>query len=360
MNRIVITNGIVITPQKAIRGKVYIEGKKISRPKKKSPDFKINARGLFVSPGFIDLHIHGDPIKISKREARFGTTSFLCGIHDAKASTIRASLKQMGQVNQQPGAKALGLYMEGPCVNPKMRGALLRKWIKKPSADALKKILKSSRGKIKIITVAPEIRGMLGLIKYMKTKKVIPSIGHTDATYAEAIRGINTGASLATHAFNRMRSLSQREPAATGAVLLDKRIAAEVLLDNIHLHLALFNLLILCKGSDKIVLVTDSVASGPIPGSRKYGAVYKMKDGTFAGGCLTMNQAVRNALKIGELKIHQAVNMASLNPARVLGIDKKKGSLSLGKDADIVIFDEKLDVKLAMSEGKIIFRKRGF
>jgi N-acetylglucosamine-6-phosphate deacetylase len=360
MDKIIITNGKLITPERVLRGEVYIERGKISRARKSPGALRINARGMFVSPGFIDLHIHGDPIKISRREARFGTTAFLCGIHDAQANTIRTSLKQMDCADRTSGARALGLYMEGPYVNPKMRGALLKRWIKKPDINALKKIIKLSGGKMKIITVAPEVKGMLKLIKYMKAKKIIPSIGHTDATYAETRRGIGAGASLVTHMFNRIRPLSQREPAATGAILTDKKVAAEVLLDNIHLHPALFNLLLLCKGDDKIILVTDSVASGPLPGSRKCGTVYKTKDGAFAGGCLTMNRAVKNAQRSGGLEIHQAVKMASLNPARVLGMDKNKGSLSLGKDADILIFDDGLDVKLTLVEGKIVFKKKSF
>jgi len=349
-----ITNARVLTPDGIIEnGAIRIEDGIIAEISRKAAGMgeDINAKGGFVAPGFIDLHIHGKPEKISAREVKFGTTSFLLG----SAERIPAAIEELGEMDKPRGARALGLYLEGPYLNPKMRGALPSGSLRSPNLAEAGELVEKFKGHAKVIVIAPELKGAIAVIKIFRKHGVRVSLGHTDATYEEAKRGIDAGAALATHTFNRMRALDHREPGAAGSVLDDNRVYAEVLLDGVHIHPAAFRILLRCKGRDRVILVTDSVASGPLPGSVRRGGVFQLGDGTFAGSALTMNRALENAVDYGAT-LADAVNMAALNPARFLGIDKKKGSIERGKDADIVVFDEKFNVKLTMVKGLIVYR----
>ena len=359
---IVIKNADIIAPRGIKRGNVIIEKGKIASIKKTGsmvfPGTTIDAKGAFVSAGFIDLHIHGDVAKIAKTQIKFGTTSFLKTIYESSPQALKAELYAIEKMNtDKDGAIALGLNMEGPFINKNMRGALLEKYIKTPSAKLAQEIIKRCKRQLKIMTIAPELRASPGIIKLLKRNNISASIGHTDADFAKAKKAIALGAGYATHVFNRMRGMAQREPGALGAILDDERIVAEIILDGIHVHPACFRILLKSKGSDKIVLATDSVACGPIPGSTRCGKFFITRDGTYAGSALTMNKAVKNAIAFGNLDICEAVKMATINPAKVLKIDKKKGSIEKGKDADIIIFDKDLNIKTAIVNGKIVFNR---
>ncbi|MFH1406895.1 MAG: N-acetylglucosamine-6-phosphate deacetylase [Candidatus Omnitrophota bacterium] len=350
-----ITNARIITPEgESRRGEIIIKGRKI-----KSIRFKncrggdINAGGNFVSPGFIDLHIHGGPEKIAKREIKYGTTAFLWGLHTASFDEIISAAKKIPELNKQAcGAKILGLYLEGPWVSPKMRGAIPRSSLRSINLKHAEELIKKTGDLIKVVVVAPELTNAPALIRYLRKRKIRVSIGHSDATYRQTKEAISLGITLATHTFNRMRALGHREPGAVGAVLEDERVYAEILLDGIHIHPAAFKLLLKTKGADRIILVTDSVASGPMPGSVRRGRIFQMKNGVFAGGTLTMNRAIKNAVSCG-IGIADAVKMAALNPARFLGIAGRIGSIGPGKDADLVIFDKNFNVQTALLKGRI-------
>jgi len=349
-----IINANIIAPRGVKRGNIFIKQGKIIDVtfgrKKYFADKTIDAKGNFASPGFIDLHIHGDAETISKTQLRSGTTGFLKAIYAASKYKTE---------QYKTGTLCLGINMEGPFINKKMRGALPAKFIKKPVLKYATEIITQARGTLKIMTIAPEVPGNYEIINLLRKHGIMPSIGHTDSDFTQAKKAVEQGARYATHVFNRMRGLSQREPGALGAVLEDDRVVAEIVLDGKHVHPACFRILLKTKGSDRIVLATDSVACGPIPGSRRKGIFFILKDGTYAGSALTMNQAVKNAVKFGGISIHEAVKMATLNPAKVLGISNKKGTIEKGKDADIIIFDGALDIKTAIVNGHIVYNKLG-
>ena len=190
--------------------------------------------------------------------------------------------------------------------------------------------------------------------------KIISSIGHSDAAYESAIEGIDAGITHATHIFNAMSGLDRREPGVVGAVLLDDRVVAEIILDLIHVHKALFALLLKSKKKDNVIIVTDSLASEIPEGVRESGGAYRFEDGKLAGSSLTMIQALKNAVRNCNVPLPDALKLITQNPAKLLGVEDKKGSISVGKDADIVIFDREFDVKATVVHGKIAYEKKGF
>jgi len=219
-------------------------------------------------------------------------------------------------------------------------------------------------GSLKMMTIAPEIPGAIDIIKKLKKNKVVAAIGHTNATYEEALKGFDAGITHATHMFNAMSALHHRKPGAAGAILTDDRVSAQLIADGKHLHPAVVKLVVKQKGPDKIALITDSMSAAGLPdGKYVYnGLKYEAKNGlavycgadTFIGTALTLNKIVKRIVDMGIVDLKDAVRMASLVPAKVLGIEKKKGSLEVGKDADIVVMDKNCNVKTTIIAGEII------
>ena len=353
-----IKNGNLILKDAVLKNSsLLIDGSKISSVGKPRPDAKgaiiIDAEGCFVSAGFIDCHIHGSPGKIFRNEARSGTTSFVVAESAAPLAKIYEDIESINKfVKTDPlGPNVLGVHIEGPYISLKKRGAQNPRYIKRPDAGEVPEIIKRCGSLLKIMTIAPELEGAIPLIKLLKRNGVIASIGHSDATYKGALEGISAGARHATHLFNAMSGVNKSTRKTTSgvvtAVLSDNRVTTEVILDLIHVHKSLFRLLLKSKPLDDIILITDSVRNTIKSG------VYRLKDGTIAGSALTMIKAVENAVKAGGLSLVNAVRLATLNPARFLGVDSRKGALEAGKDADIVIFDRKFKVKVVIIRGKI-------
>ena len=246
---------------------------------------------------------------------------------------------------ENQGAKILGAHMEGPFINEKYKGAQKADNIIRPNYDIIKDYLDI----IKIITLAPEMDEDHNFIKKVKSNsKITLSIGHSDASYEETLKAIEDGITHATHTFNAMTPLNHRKPGIVGGIFASD-ITCELIADTIHVHPAIFNILINVKQKDKIVLITDSMRAGCMKcgiyelGGQKViveNGAAKLQDGTLAGSVLTLNKAVNNMVNHSNLEIYEAVAMASNVPAKVIHMDDKKGSLEVGLDADIVIFDE--------------------
>jgi len=359
-----IVNGATVTIND---GKIAAIGRKIA-PKRGS--FVIDAKGCFVSPGFIDCHIHGEPGKIFFNEARHGTTAFVIAESCAPLNYIYKRAEGIKEfIRRHPfGPNLLGLRLEGPYISKEKAGAQDAACIRKPDAEELHNIIDRCSPVLKLMTIAPELKGATPLIKLLRRHKIIASIGHSDATYESAIEGIDAGIVHATHTFNAMSGIDRREPGVVGAVLMDDRVTAEIILDLIHVHRALFRLLLKSKRKDKVILVTDSLAAAEVIHSRRgrlnvpYGqsiqaksGAYRFSDGRLAGSSLTMIGALKNAVKSANLPLQEALNTITLNPAKLLGIEEKKGSITAGKDADMVIFNEEFDVKMTMIRGNIVY-----
>jgi len=335
----------------------------------------IEAEGKYISPGFIDVHIHGcggsdvmdadiSALKtISYTMAKGGTTSFLATTMTLHKENIYQALNSVRDAMKEniKGAKILGAYLEGPFLSADYTGVHKKEYILKPDFEFIKYFLDV----IKIITIAPEEDAGFEFIKQVKkSSDVILSIGHTNADYNTAAKSIKAGVNCATHIFNAMRGLHHREPGPAGAII-KAGISYELIADTVHVHPAFFQMLLDCKGKDKMVLITDSNRAAYMKegiwelGGRKVivkNNCARTEDGSLAGSVLAMNKAVLNILKHTDLKINEAVNLASINPARLIGIDKTKGSLAARKDADMIVFDDKLNVSLSISEGDIIYK----
>jgi N-acetylglucosamine-6-phosphate deacetylase len=366
--RTVIYNARAVLTEKILQGAgVVIDGAKISSvsrmpisSRSRRGGLALNARGNYVSAGFIDTHIHGLPGRIFEHEVRFGTTSILptasCASREALGTFIKAVLDF---INTSPfGPNVAGIRLEGPFINPAKAGAQDRRYIRKPDRAWLKGLIAQCSGRLKIMTLAPEEKGALSLVRALKAYNVLASIGHSNATYREAVDGVKAGIAHSTHTFNAMSGLSSREPGAVGAVLERTEVVAEVIADLIHVHRALLKILLDVKGVDRVIVATDSVACERPKGARRTRGAFRLSDGALAGSHLTMNRAVENAMRAGRLSLPEAVRLATLNPARLLGIEKK-GRLAAGGDADIVIFDERFNVLLTMIGGRIVHKARG-
>ena len=385
MNIKAIVNGKLIMRDRIIKGSVIIFDTKIMgiidddnfaeyKKELREEIQVIDAKGKYVSPGFIDIHIHGsggyDTMDatakalraISTTIAANGVTAYLPTTMTMDTDSIYKALDAVREAMKVEikGAKILGVHMEGPFINEKYKGAQKADNIIKPNYDIIKDYLDI----IKMITLAPEKDENHIFIKKVKNNsKITLSVGHSDASYEETLKAIEDGITHATHAFNAMTPLNHRKPGIVGA-LFTSDITCELIVDLIHIHPAIFNILINAVHKDKMVLITDSMRAGcmksgmyDLGGQKvivKDGAA-KLQDGTLAGCVLTLNKAVLNMLHNSDLEIYEVVAMATLNPAKVINMDNTKGSLEGGFDSDIVIFNDNIDVFFTIVEGKIVY-----
>lgn len=359
-----IQNGSIITSDRIIkRGSILIYGGVIKSVRKKGKPPKgsriIDAKGSFVSPGFIDTHIHGSPGKIFLNEIKRGTTSILVALSCDDLTWIYEKVDAIRDFMRSDslGANVLGVRLEGPYISARKCGAQGTRFIRKPDGRELAAIIKRCGPALKMMTIAPEIAGAIPLVRTLKSHHIIASLGHSDATYKEALAGIDAGVTHATHLFNAMRGIGRRSPGAVAAILSDKRVTAEVIADMIHVNSARFILTAAVKGLTNIIMVTDSIAADPPKGAWKEGGVYWLREGVKAGSALTMIGAVENAVTAARLSLVDAVRFATLNPARLLGVEGRKGSIAVGKDADLVMFDRSFKVKMTIVRGKIIYSR---
>lgn len=375
-----IINGKIIRRNGLIENKIILFDDKIRDLANSLPDNcteVIDAKGMYISPGLIDIHIHGnkgyDTMTASKEELSImsksisstGVTSYLATTMTMDTTIITDRLNLLREyINQDNniGAKMLGVHLEGPFLNEKFCGAQDPKFIVGPSFDMIDKY----NDIIKIITYAPEKDFNFEFTKYIKNNtNIVLSMGHTNASYEEAVEAINNGASNATHLFNAMSGLNHRNPGVVGASVMNK-VKCELIADGIHTHTDIFKFLLKTKDLEDIILVTDAIeATGLADGIYSLGgqpikvennSARLVSNGALAGSTAKLNEVVKNFMEHTDLDINQAINLASINPAVSLGIDDKKGSIEIGKDADIAIFDKELNCHATIVEGKIKYK----
>jgi len=338
----------------------------------------IDARGMIITPGFLDIHVHGSmghdtmdgTAEALEGMARFfvshGVTSFLPTTITGPRDKILAAIETVDRWSgAEDGAEALGVHLEGPYISVEKRGAQPAQYIR--PAEATEYELFFKKGGVKLITLAPEVPENKGLIAYALQKGATVAVGHSAATYEEVMESVSLGLSHAAHTFNGMGGLHHREPGTAGAVLTSDQITAEVIADNIHVHPAMVRLLVRAKGIERVVLVTDAMrACGMADGFYELGGeeivvqdgVARTREGSLAGSTLTMDRAVRNLIGAADIPLPQALQMATYNPARALGVDDRKGSLAPGKDADILLLDDSLRIALTMVKGQIVYQAK--
>ena len=376
-----IINGKILLKDKVAEGMAIIFGETIEKIADAKDvnlsDYEvIDACGKYVSPGLVDMHIHGylgadvsdgdaDGVrKMAEGIIKNGVTAWCPTTMTVSKAEIEAAFDAVREVKNSGeyyGSRILGVNSEGPFINAAKKGAQAEEHILKPDADFIKK----HSDIVELFTVAPEVDGALECIERVsKETDVLISMGHTNATYEEANKGIEKGVKHTTHLFNAMTALSHRSPGVVGAALSSEGTSVELIADTFHVSKGLFNLIAKIKG-DKFCLITDCIRAGGMPDGdytlggqpvHKEGIQCLMPDGTIAGSVLKLNEAVRNLYENSSLEIYEAVNCASLNPAMALGKDKEIGSLEEGKRADIMIADEKFNVEMTILGGEIRYK----
>ncbi len=375
-----IVNGKIVLPDRVLENAALLYDRKIlgtaAEGEVPAEAQRIDAQGNYVIPGLLDMHIHGylgedasdgsfDGIRImAEGVAKNGVTSFLPTTMTVSYDELRAAFAQIRRAVYESagdawqGAQVLGVNAEGPFINPGKKGAQAGGNIRPGDAAFLKEYLDI----IRVFTIAPEMPGNLDCVREMAGKTLI-SMGHTAANYEQAAAAIDAGVGHVTHLFNAQTPLMHRDPGVVGAALTDDRVSVELIADTFHVNPHLYPLVTRMKG-DKLVLITDCTRAGGLADGEYSlggqpifvtGIECRLADGTIAGSVLKLNRAVRNLMDYTGLPIWDAVNAASLNPARRIGADNRKGSLEAGKDADIAIVNENLDVLRTIVGGRSVY-----
>jgi N-acetylglucosamine-6-phosphate deacetylase len=332
-------------------------------------------RGATVAPGFIDLHVHGgggdqvgpDPdavAGVARFHARHGTTALLPTTVPAPTDDLLETVRAVAAVSHRAdagGAQVLGCHLEGPFVSPERPGALDVRHLRAPDRGLLDALLDAGAGAVRAIVIAPELPGALELISAAAADGVIAAVGHTDATYADAVAAFERGARAATHLFNAMRPLHHREPGVIGAALTAPRVIAELVADGVHVHPATLRLAHAAKRAARLTLVTDAMQAAGLPdgeyalGDQRIAVrdgEARTASGSLAGSTLTMDRAVRVAVEEALIPLPDALAMASTTPAELLGLGRVKGRIVPDADADVVVLDEGLHAVATMVAGR--------
>ena len=390
MSTICLYNGKIFTGIALLENNtVIIKNGKIedvvSNERFTNKDIPKNARvydvnGAIVSPGFIDTHIHGikgfdtsdntvDSIHgMSEALVEYGVTSFCPTMYPQKEENFLKGIEAIANaMGTESGAEILGHNLEGPFISRDKQGALDQKYMHEVNLDLMKKYYETSRGKILIMTVAPELKNMRELALFGAKKGIVLSAGHSNATYENMVEGMQAGILHSTHFFNAMRRLHHRDPGVVGGIMIHPNISCEIIADGLHVHPAIIKLLLRVKPIHKIILVTDSLSptcqvSGKLlaNGDEVYysGGLFRRKeDDTIAGSALTMIKGVKYLNEIG-VTMEDSLRMAACNPATIISRQFDKGYIIPGKTADITVFDNDFNIKMVMIKG--IIKKNNF
>ncbi len=333
--------------------------------------------GLMIAPGFIDQHVHGGGgaavmegtaaklIEVARFHVTHGTTTFLASVISSTPERLEAVAKAYAGMSQKAykGARCLGLHLEGPFLSPKYNGIHSGGALREPDLEEVLTLHRLSDFGIKMVTLAPELPGALELAASLADKGILCAIGHSDADFETTITAITNGFSSITHCFNQLRPFHHREPGVLGAALLRPELTVELIADGIHLHPAALELVLKAKGPEKIILVSDAMPPTGMPNGKYHSSEGELTlhkgsltnpDGKLAGSAVTLEKAVKNFIDFTGCEVTDAIRMATYNPARYLGINKRKGSLYPGKDADLIALTPDLDVVMTMVEGEVI------
>ncbi|SFP68491.1 N-acetylglucosamine-6-phosphate deacetylase [Caldicoprobacter faecalis] len=392
MDRILIFNAKILTPYRLIdNGSILVENGKIVEVSRGrlpvSECIAIDAKGYYVSPGFIDIHTHGGGgydfmdgtveayLGAARKHACYGTTAMVPTTLTSSLENLRETFevyKQAKAANKM-GAVFLGLHLEGPYFSMEQRGAQDPKYIRNPKREEYEKILSWSDDVVRW-SAAPELEGALEFGRFLRERNILPSIGHSNAIYEEVIEAFENGYTHVTHLYSGMSGVRRinayRYAGVIESAFLIDEMTVEIIADGAHLPASLLKLIYKIKGPQNIALITDSMRAAGMPegeyilGSLKEGqkviveeGVAKLPDRTaFAGSVATADRLVRTMVQLAQVPLMEAVQMITATPARIMKVDDRKGSIAVGKDADLVIFDDDINVHLTMVEGRIVYK----
>lgn len=388
---IAIINARALTPQRIINDCcLLIRDGKIADIGIKGMDLSgarvIDARGQYVAPGFIDLHIHGGGghdfmdntveayLAIARTHARYGTTALCPTTLTAEREDLLKTLEVYDLAHRQnsQGAQFIGLHLEGPYFAVSQRGAQDPKYIRNPDPVEYREILAASPH-IRRWSAAPELPGAMAFGRYLRSQGVLAAVAHTDAVYDDVVMAVENGYSLATHLYSSMSGVTRREcfryaGVIEAAYILDE-MDVEIIADGVHLPAPLLNMVHKFKGAHRTALITDAMRGAGMPpgesvlGNKDTGLKVIIEDGvaklpdrtSFAGSVATADRLVRNMVQLAGVNLLEAVQMITATPARIMGIQDTKGSLTVGKDADVVIFDDDITIQQTIVGGSLVY-----
>ncbi len=367
----VLSNANIVTPTGMVHGSVSVQdGRIIDIAAGGSAAGTLDVAGSWLIPGFVDMHVHGGgggsfpdgdaegAARAARYHLRHGTTSLIAGLVTASVADMAHHVGVLADLCQD-GVLA-GIHLEGPYLAPSRCGAHDPAHLRPPDAAELLRLITTARGFLRMVTIAPERSGALDVIRLCRDHQVVAAIGHTDATYQQTKAGLAAGATVATHLFNGMRPLHHREPGPTLALLEDPRVEIELVVDGNHLAPAVVSLALAHAGARRIALVTDCISAagledghytlGPTDVTVADGTARVRETGSLAGSTQTMDRAFRFAVdQMGD--IFDAVQMTATGPARAVGISDRVGSIVVGKQADLLVLTDSLQVARVMKAG---------
>jgi N-acetylglucosamine-6-phosphate deacetylase len=386
MVKIAFRGNIVLPDDIFHQGCVFVEGDYISGIFARKDEFPqegvkfIDYGDAYIAPGLVDLHLHGasgkDVMdcqieslrKIAEHQAKNGVTGFLGSTISAPLGSVLDAIHMIKNTEKATfPSEILGVYIEGPFVSTQKKGAHHASFLRGITEKDCDRLTDAVKGLRPILSLAPEVENNMRFIPILKESGFVVAIGHTNATYEQALDSIANGVSLATHLYNAMSGFDHRKPGVVGAVLDSDDITAELIADGVHVHPAALRLAVARKGPEKICLVTDSMmATGVGDGVYEWGdnkievkgnVATIRNSGVLAGSVLTLNNAVKNMIEWTDVTINQAINMASLNPARVLGMEDEFGSIQDGRFANLVVLDREFRVLDTILRGKSVLSR---
>ncbi|MFI6355866.1 N-acetylglucosamine-6-phosphate deacetylase [Streptomyces sp. NPDC050743] len=362
--RVVLPSGVLDD------GRVVVEGTKIAAAAPGNAEV-IDVTGHWLVPGFVDIHNHGgggasfsgtaEQILTAVRTHRLhGTTTLVASTVTDEMDLLVRQAGLLSELAEQ--GEIAGIHFEGPFISPCRKGAHSEELLRDPDPAEVRKLIDAARGKAKMVTLAAELPGGTDSVRLLAEHGVIAAIGHTDATYEQTVEAIDAGATVATHLFNAMPALNHRAPGPIAALLEDERVTVELINDGTHLHPAALELAFHRAGADRVAFITDAMDAagigdgrymlGPLEVEVSEGVARLVEGGSIAGSTLTLDRAFKRAVTIDRLPVEDAVQALSVNPARLLGLSDRIGSLEPGKDADLVVLDADFDVKGVMRQGE--------
>lgn len=366
-----LTGANVVLPTGTVKnGQVAVDGRRIAGTAPAGAEV-VDVTGHWLVPGFVDIHNHGgggasfsgtaEQILTAVHTHRLhGTTTLVASTVTDEMDLLARQAGLLSELAEQ--GDIAGIHFEGPFISPCRKGAHSEKLLRDPDPAEVRKLIDAARGKARMVTLAAELPGGIDSVRLLAEHGVIAAIGHTDASYEQTTAAIDAGATVATHLFNAMPALNHRSPGPIAALLEDERVTVELINDGVHLHPAALELAFHHAGADRVAFITDAMDAagtgdgrymlGPLEVEVSEGVARLVEGGSIAGSTLTLDRAFQRAVTVDKLSVEDAVTALSANPARLLGLSDRVGSLEPGKDADLVLLDADFALKGVMRQGE--------